>query len=128
MPPLNISEIRITQTRTSNTSGQLGKGNETAVVSLAEKMDEYIFKLGCSSAHTLGVMVQLLSVGKIRLDFREYSERLQLENPQDLLPRTEAMQLTEAYLATMREGLPAPAEALDATQKIIVQAPKRTVL
>jgi hypothetical protein len=124
----NISEIRITQTRTSNTAGQLGKGTETAVVSLAEKMNEYIFKLGCSSAHTLGVMVQLLSVGKIRLDFREYSERLQLENPQDLLPRTEAMQLTEAYLATMREGLPASAEALDATQKIIVQAPKRTVL
>jgi hypothetical protein len=128
MSSANISEIRIAQTRTNNASGQLGPGTETSSVSLAEKMDEYIFKLGCSSAHTLGVIVQLLTVGKIRLDFREYSERLQLENAADLLPRAEAMQLTEAHLATMREGLPDAKDSLDATQKVIIQAPKRSVL
>ena len=91
-------------------------------------MDEYIFKMGCSSAHTLGVVVQLLTVGKIRLDFREHSERLQLENASDVLSRAEAMQQTEAYLASMRDGVSEPADGLDATQKIIIQAPKRTVL
>jgi hypothetical protein len=128
MSPVNISEIRIRQTRTNSSPVQAGPGSETTVVSLAEKMDEYIFKLGCTSAHTLGVIVQLLSVGKIRLDFREYSERLQLENAQDILPRAEALELTEAYLAEMREGVPDSIEAVDATQKIIIQAPKRTVL
>lgn len=97
-------------------------------LSLAEKIDEYVFKLGCSSAHTLGVIVQLLTVGKIRLEFREYNERLQLENPADMLPRPEAMQLTEAYLATMRLGAEDPMGGLDVTQKIIIQAPKRTAL
>lgn len=128
MSSANISEIRIRQDRTNNVAGQLGRATETSSVSLAEKMDEYIFKLGCSSAHTLGVIVQLLTAGKIRLDFREYSERLQLENAADVLPRSEAMQLTEAHLATMREGLTGAGGSLDATQKVIIQAPKRSVL
>ena len=70
----------------------------------------------------------MLTVGKIRLDFREYSERLQLENVQDLLPRAEAMQLTEAFLSKMREGIPDSGDLLDATQKVIIQAPKRSVI
>ena len=123
-----VSEIRISQNRTNNASGQLGPVTETASISLGEKMEEYLFKLGCSSAHTLGVVVQLLTVGKIRLDFREYSERLQLENVQDLLPRAEAMQLTEAFLSKMREGIPDSGDLLDATQKVIIQAPKRSVI
>lgn len=128
MSSVNISEIRISQTRTNNVAGQLGRATETSSVSLAEKMEEYIFKLGCSSAHTLGVIVQLLTVGKIRLDFREYSERLQLENARDLLPRAEAMQLTEAFLSSMREGISDSGDSLDATQKVIIQAPKRTAI
>jgi hypothetical protein len=91
-------------------------------------MDEFIFKLGCSSAHTLGVVVQLLTVGKIRLDFREYNERLELENAADVLSRPEAMHLIEAYLAAIRQGEADPTEGLDVTQKIIIQAPRRTVV
>jgi hypothetical protein len=123
-----ISKIQIRQTRTGTGPGQSGRASETTSLSLGEKMDEYIFKMGCTSAHTLGVVVQLLTVGKIRLDFREHSERLQLENASDVLSRAEAMQQTEAYLASMRDGVSEPADGLDATQKIIIQAPKRTVL
>lgn len=94
---------------------------------LSEKMDEYIFKLGCSSAHTLGVMVQLLTVGKIRLDFREYSERLELVNPADMMTRPQAMALIESYLAAMRQGETHAEGGLDLTQKVIIQSPKRTV-
>ena len=65
----------------------MGERSESSL-SLAEKIDEYVVKLGYSSAHTLGVVVQLLTVGKIRLDFREYSERLQLENPAEVLSPT----------------------------------------
>jgi hypothetical protein len=107
--------------------GQVGEVSESSL-SLGEKIDEYVFKLGCSSAHTLGVIVQLLTVGKIRLDFREYNERLQLENSSDVLSRADAMHLTETYLAAMRQGESSPSEELDVTQKIIIQAPKRSVL
>ena len=127
MSPINISQIRIKQTRTGTLAGQAGEVSESSL-SLAEKMDEFIFRLGCSSAHTLGVVVQLLTVGKIRLDFREYNERLQLENATDALSRPEAMHLTEAYLAAMRQGVADPTGGLDVTQKIIIQAPKRTLL
>ena len=127
MSSVNISQIRIRQTRSSTVVGQVGEVSESSL-SLGEKMDEYVFKLGCSSAHTLGVIVQLLTVGKIRLDFREYNERLQLENASDVLSRADAMHLTETYLATMRQGVSSPTDDLDVTQKIIIQAPKRTVL
>ncbi len=127
MSSINIRQIRIKQTRTSTIVGQAGEVSESSL-SLAEKMDEFMFKLGCSSAHTLGVVVQLLTVGKIRLEFREYNERLQLENFADVLSRPDAMQLTEAYLAVMRQGETDPMGGLDVTQKVIIQAPKRTVL
>ena len=127
MSSISISEIRIRQTRTSLVAGYAGGVSESSL-SLAEKIDEYVVKLGYSSAHTLGVIVQLLTVGKIRLDFREYNERLQLENPANALTRPEAMQLTEAYLAAMRQGAEDPMGGLDVTQKIIIQAPKRAAL
>ncbi len=127
MLPRTAGQIRIRQTRTSTIARQEGEVSE-ASLSLAEKMDEFVFRLGCSSAHTLGVVVQLLTVGKVRLDFREYNERLQLEEASDVLTRPEAMHLTESYLAAMRQGVTDPAEGLDVTQKIIIQAPKRTVL
>jgi hypothetical protein len=69
-----------------------------------------------------------MTVGKIRLDFREYNERLQLEHASDVLSRADAMHLTETYLAAMRQGESSPSEELDVTQKIIIQAPKRSVL
>ena len=127
MSSIKIRQIRIKQTRTSTIAGQAGEVSESSL-SLSEKMDEFMFRLGCSSAHTLGVVVQLLTVGKIRLDFREYHERLQLENSADVLSRSEAMHLTEAYLAVMRQEEVDPTGGLDVTQKIIIQAPKRMVL
>jgi hypothetical protein len=128
MFPPNLSAIRINQTRTHNVPGNIAPGPEIVSVSLAEKIEEYIFKLGCSSLHTLGVVLQLLTVGKIRLDFREYREQLHLGNEQDLLPRAEAMQLTEAFLPKMREECPVSGNPLDATEKVIIQAPNRSVI
>lgn len=119
-----ISEIKIKQTRTSTLQGSAGEIDDS-VLFLSEKIDEYLFKLGCSSAHTLGVVTQLLNVGKIRLDFREYNERLQLTNAADAMSRTEAMSLTEAYLASMQTQSHQPND-LDLTQKVIIQAPKRS--
>ena len=127
MSSLTIGNIQIKQTRTSTLPGQARDSVESSVP-LDEKIDEYVFRMGCTSAHTLGVVVQLLTVGKVRLDFREYNERLQLENPAHILSRTEAMRITEEYLSSVQENSSVVANDSDVTQKIIIQAPKRPVL
>mgnify|MGYP006304553597 CR=1 FL=1 len=126
MSAKQASDILVKQTRTGTTPETKGQVTEVQVP-LSEKIDEYIFRLGCTSAHTLAVVVQLLSVGKIRLDFREYNERLQLVTPADMMSRAEAMHFTETLLAGIRPGSEAGAD-LDLTQKVIIQAPKRTAM
>jgi len=126
MPPKPLSEIKIKETRTSTAQETIGEVTDSLMF-LSDKIDDYIFKLGCSSAHTIGVITQLLHVGKIRLDFRDYNERLQLMNPADAMSRADAMVSTETYLASMkREG--DTHNDLDLTQKVIIQAPKRPTL
>jgi hypothetical protein len=124
MSDKQISEIKIRQTRTSTSQDSAGEITDS-VLFLSDKIDEYLFKLGCSSAHTLGVVTQLLNIGKIRLDFRDYNERLQLTNAADTMPRAEAMRLTEAYLTSMQTQSD-QSKDLDLTQKVIIQAPKRS--
>lgn len=89
-------------------------------------MDEFIVKFGYSSAHTLGIITQLLNVGKIRVDFRDFNERLQLLKATDTMPRAEAMMLTETYIASILTKDDAQ-DGLELTQKVIVQAPKRSL-
>lgn len=126
MPPKSFSEIKIKETRTSTARETLGEITDSLMV-LSDKIDDYILKLGCSSAHTIGVITQLLHVGKIRLDFRDYNERLQLMNPADAMSRAEAMISTEAYLASMKKDGDTHSH-LDLTQKVIIQPPKRPTL
>lgn len=126
MSSKSLSEIKIKETRTSTEAGAAGEVTDSLMY-LSEKIDDYIFKLGCSSAHTLGVMTQLLTVGKIRLDFREYNERLQLMKAADAMSRPEAIALVEAYLSSIKQKGDTHTD-LDLTQKVIIQAPKRPTL
>jgi hypothetical protein len=121
----SLPHIQIEQSRTSTLPRVPGTVEKTQV-SLGQKIEEYNFLLGGSPTHVLGVLVQLLSVGKVRLDFREYNERLELVNKHDAISRAEAVPLVEAYLAALKAG--ETTAAADFTQKIIIQAPKRTVV
>ena len=126
MASKQFTEIKIKETRTSTAHGTLGEITDS-VLYLSDKIDDYIFKLGYSSAHTLGVVTQLLHVGKIRLDFRDYHERLQLVNAADAMSRVDAMTLTEAYLSSMKKDGDTHSD-LDLTQKVMIQPPKRPTL
>jgi len=102
--------------------GDAVKQPDPVIVPVADKIDEYVLKLGYSNAHVLGVLVQLLTLGKVRVDFRDYSERLQLVSLNDRMGRTEAVDLFDRHmLAMQRKEEPAN---LMATQKIVVQPPK----
>ncbi len=109
----------------SFSGGIAPKEQEPLILPLSDKIDEYVLKLGYSNAHVLGVLVQLLTLGKVRVDFRDYSERLQLTNLEDRMGRTEAVDLFDRHLLAMRRNEEPP--TLQATQKIVVQPPKATL-
>jgi hypothetical protein len=122
-PPVSKStkDIMVSETKTF-VGGDAVKQPDPIIVPLADKIDEYVLKLGYSNAHVLGVLVQLLTLGKVRVDFRDYSERLQLLNLNDRMARTEAVELFDRHMLAMsRKEEPV---SLMATQKIVVQAPK----
>ena len=126
MSAKSAGEIEIKQTKTTTHPTEPSEVTETRIT-LAEKIDEYIIRMGYTSVHTLGVVVQLLTVGKVRLDFREYNERLQLEDRAAVMSRSDAVLLVENYIAGMVSSDTALLPDYDLTQKIIIQAPKRTI-
>ena len=70
-----------------------------AEVPLSEKLKDYLLRLGYSSVHIMGIIAQLMTKAKVRVDFRNYTERLELVNPEDKLTSPQAMSLLEDYLA-----------------------------
>lgn len=92
---------------------------------VAEKIEEFVLKLGYSNAQALSVIVQLLTRGKVRVDFRDYSQRLQLVSQADIMPRSEAVALFDAYMAEIENR--DDSGSMDFTQKILIQPPRRPV-
>jgi hypothetical protein len=122
----NAHTLVIRQSRITTAGAGAGDVAESRIT-LAQKIEEYVFRIGCSNAHILGTLVQLLTVGKVRVDFREYYERLQLHAKSDVLSRAEAIPLIEGFLECCRAKAPAPEspeEESFLTQKITVQPPK----
>ncbi len=123
-----FANILVEQTKTNTTAGGASPNAIiTEQVSLAQKAEEYSLLLGNNTAHISSVLVQLLTLGKVRLDFREYNERLVLVNKEDVMSRPDAVHAVEAYLHAIKLGETSSSN-VDYTQKIIIQAPKRTVL
>ncbi|MDD2707813.1 MAG: hypothetical protein PHV34_07355 [Verrucomicrobiae bacterium] len=104
--------------------GLLSSIATTAEVALSEKVADYLLRLGYSSAHITGIIVQLLTKGKVRVDFREYTERLELINVGDRLTSGQAMSLLEDFLAEMTTPEDSNQKTSSSTQKIVVQLPK----
>ena len=91
--------------------------------SLAALISRYLIRLGLDSAFTSGIIVQLLTKGKVRVDFSKVVERLELTNRNDCMTAPQAMELFEDYVTSMRTKE-------DVTQKgktvrIVVQNPHK---
>lgn len=92
--PANIELTCIRQ----NTSSEGSVTEAAASVRLQDKIREYCEKIGPDSPHLFGIMIQLLTHGKVRVEFRQYTERLQLKNMNDRLPRAQAIEWMDQYL------------------------------
>jgi hypothetical protein len=99
MNPNIASTIQLRQIRAFNEADNSQLMAEE-VISLAGKLDECIARMGGSSVHTLQMAVQLLTKGKVCLQYRASKERLQLVKQSARLPRSEAIALVEKYLSS----------------------------
>jgi hypothetical protein len=90
---------------------------------LADKIEELVLKVGYSNAQALSVIIQILTVGKVRVDFRDYNQRLQLRFSKDIMNRSEAMEIFDSHLAHLRTT---DLSADSFTQRIIFQPPSGT--
>ena len=91
-------------------------------LSLAELVSRYLIHLGFENAFTSGIIVQLLTKGKVRVDFSKVSERLELFRADDRMTAPRAIELYEDYVTGIRaEDEPA---TKGKTVRIVVQKPR----
>ena len=120
MKPLKpASAIMLQETRTLHLAAGPEKCSPTNC-SLAEKIEELVLKVGYSNVQALGVIIQLLTNGKVRVDFRDYSQRLQLISLGDRTGRVEATRIFDSHIASLTS---VDADFDGFTQKIVFQEP-----
>ena len=112
--------IILLETRTLHHAGTTEKSAES-FCSLADKIEELVLKIGYSNAQALSVVIQLLTVGKVRVDFRDYSQRLQLASKSDITTRADAAEIFDTHLTQMKVE---PQSHNGFTQKITFQSPR----
>jgi hypothetical protein len=87
---------------------------------LSSKIGEYMVRIGESNEFCFNIIIQLLTQGKVRVDFRDSTERLQLLNKQDLMSRVEAVQVFDRWVKENRSQ----ATQVNKTQRIVLQPPR----
>ena len=118
-PPQQI-KVRIIDREIED--GVAGAVSAEEELSLAELISRYLIHLGFENAFTSGIIVQLLTRGKVRVDFSKVAERLELFRTDDRMTATQAMALFEEYVAGMRtENEPTQKGK---TVRIVVQKPR----
>lgn len=122
LPLIRIApDILITETRSFVQDGTQ-QSCEIREIALEAVIDEFLLKLGQSNAHVLGVVIQLLTRGKVRVDFRDYNLRFEMAPGVNCMERSEAVAVFDDYIK--RHKNPDGDRSADVTQKIMVQAPR----
>lgn len=96
----------------------------TAEVSLSDKLNDYILRLGHSSVHLTGIIVELMTKGKVQVDFSEHTERMELVSQPDRLNSVQAMSLLEDYLVEVMPLSDSKKKSVRATQRIALPLSK----
>ncbi len=89
---------------------------------LSDKLDDLLLRVGYSNAQVLNMTLQLMTVGKIRVEFDNFNERMELVHREtDLMSRADAITMFDAHLSELQGAQTAAApEAIGATQKIVI--------
>lgn len=89
-------------------------------VSLSSKIGELMVRIGDANQFCFNIIIQLLTKGKVRVDFRDISERLQLVNKHDVMNREEALVLFDDWVKENR----VITEDMSSTRKIVLELPR----
>ena len=90
--------------------GGLEDGEETPTT-LSSKLNE-LFGAGYVRDDIYGLVIPLLMQGKVRIDLDGRSERLEMADQNQKLPRSSAVQVFEEFLRVYRPEKPAGARAV----------------
>ena len=120
--PKTPQQIKIRVTNRDIDAGMAGAVQMEETTSLAELISRYLIRLGFDSAFTSGIIVQLLTKGKVRVDFSKVAERLEVINRDDCLAAPQAMALFQDYVAGMQNEEDKSQKGK--TIRIVVQNPR----
>jgi hypothetical protein len=124
--PKHPRDIRIRIIRRDLEDGLLTGQKTEGESSLSDKMDEYLLRLGYSNADAQTITVELLTKGKVRVDFRNYTERLELIDPKDLLIPSAAISLFDDFIKEIEIKRQLSSQDMSMTRVFRVQRPPNT--
>ena len=118
MLEMNLEKVILRVTRHEIEDGLRTKATIDSV-KLSEKMHEYLTKMGYTNAHIYNIIVHLLTSGKVRVDFRNYTERLELPGT-EMYSKVQAITLLDDFIEqNFQQG-----KAVNLTQRIVIQQPR----
>jgi len=94
---------------------------EMADVTLSDKIEEYIQRLGPSNLNLVSIFVHLLVFGKVKIQFLNRVDRLQLKTASDLMPRRKATALFEKIREDVMQRMSLSEAAGAVTQRIVIE-------
>ena len=119
--PKKPQQILIRVTDRDIEGGLAGTVQAQEDMTLADLLSNYIMRLGFETTCASGIIVQLLTNGKVRVDFSRVVERLELLNMNDRVTSPQAMALFEDFMASLRS----PDDGKKGkTMRIVVQKPR----
>lgn len=118
--PKPATAILLDETRTLHLAQSVSEKSAPTLCTLADKIEELVLKVGYSNAQAMSVILQILTTGKVRVDFRDYSQRLALRSASDIMSRTEAIEVFDSHLALLKST---DFSTDGFTQKIMFQPP-----
>ena len=122
MNPLSDIHIHVTRQQTNN-SFPFGEKIELKV-NLADKIKEYVQEVGYSNANLMTIFMQLLTKGKVRVDFENYTERLELarHGAQEVIPFEALGGMVNQFIQDLKDTAKSKnLSASKSTQSIIIQ-------
>ena len=122
-PPKTPHEITVLLSDRDIEGGIAHSNEDKEELTLAEVISRYLTRMGLESALASSIIVQLLTSGKVRVDFSTAAQRLELKDLNDRMPAPEAMALIDNYAASLRTKDDSVGKGK--TMRIMVQKPRQ---
>jgi hypothetical protein len=111
--------IQLTVTREEREDVARAAIRET--LTIKQLLDRYTVTLGFQNSHLLEVLITLMTTGKVVVEFRSHTDRLQLREFALIMTRPATIELFNEYLVNSKEKKVSSPEV---TRRITVQLPK----